>query len=202
MHELLKRLAPALRNEGFCGSGSNFRKFDGDFGFVINFQSTRDGGRFYTNLGAQPSFIPIEGGGEREISSETLKEYECVFRKRVDVDWSWGMSDAEVARFEFDLLTEQANFFRHAGTFRDAVATEPPDAVLRGFSWGCAEARAALHVARACYALGAREKAKAAAALGLELAGVGASSLRAELHSLVERIANTAAQPANGADAR
>ena len=81
--EVLKRVGPTLRALGFRGSGQNYRKQEGDFIFVINFQGSRWGDRFYVNLGAQPIFIPAEG----DADLTKLKEYECVLRRRVGNEW-------------------------------------------------------------------------------------------------------------------
>jgi hypothetical protein len=102
------------------------------------------------------------------------------------------MSDSEAVTFASDLIAEQARFFAHTGTFRQAIETATPEVLLSAFSWSSTQARAALHIARASYALGLKEKAQAAAQLGIELAGPGASGLRLELRWLLARIAAAA----------
>lgn len=194
MRDLLKTLGAALRNAGFKGSGQNFRKRDGDFVFVINVQGSSSGEAFYVNLGAQPLFLPLEGGGEVEVDAKKIKEYECVLRERVGTDWRWTMSERQAASFVSKVLTEQTKFFQHAGTLRSAVASSSPGVLLDSFSWGSTKARAALHLARASAALGLDEKAVAAANMGLELAGPGASILRAELHSVLQKVTRAAQQ--------
>ena len=191
MRDLLKKLQPVLRECGFRQAGPNFRKSNGDLLCVINLQSSRDGMKFYVNLGAQPVFIPTEGP-PRNADSRSIKEYKCVVRTRVGSDWRWEMSDSEAVTFASDLVAEQARFFAHVGTFRQAIETATLEVLLSEFSWSSTQARAALHIARASDALGLREKAHAAAQLGLELAGAGASGLRLELRSLLARIADAA----------
>lgn len=94
MRESVKKLQPLLRERGFRQAGPNFRKSDGDLLYVINLQSTRDGVKFYVNLGAQPVFIPIEGLPTQNADARTIKEYECVIWTRVGNDWRWDMSDS------------------------------------------------------------------------------------------------------------
>lgn len=90
MREVLQRIAPVIRALGYRGSGQNYRKTEGDFVFVINFQSSSWGDRFYVNLGAQPVFIPAEG----DADLKRLKEYECVLRRRVGEEWPWQMPES------------------------------------------------------------------------------------------------------------
>lgn len=54
VREVLEKLVPSLRTIGFRGSGQTYRKTEGDFVFVVNFQGSRSGDEFYVNLGAQP----------------------------------------------------------------------------------------------------------------------------------------------------
>jgi len=48
----LEEGAPSLHALGFRGSSQNYRKQEGDFIFVINFQGSRSGDNSYVNLGA------------------------------------------------------------------------------------------------------------------------------------------------------
>jgi hypothetical protein len=90
---------------GFRGSGQNYRKVDGDFVFVINFQGSRWGDNFYVNLGAQPVFVPAEG----KADLTKLKEYECILRRRVGRDWPSVMSDEMLASLEAEIDSTQAH---------------------------------------------------------------------------------------------
>ena len=148
MHSTLKKIGPALREVGFRGSGQNYRKADGDFVFVINFQGSRWGDNFYVNLGAQPVFIPAEGNADLV----KLKEYECMLRKRVGNDWPWEMSDETFASLQTEIISAQAAFFDHARTLRKALEMDAPETLLRNFASGTTEARATLHLSRAAAA--------------------------------------------------
>jgi Domain of unknown function (DUF4304) len=89
LKEILKRLGAHIRAAGCKGSGQNFRKVDERYVFVINIQGSRSGDVLYVNLGAQPTFIPAECYARLA----TLKEYECVMRRRVGDAWEWSLSD-------------------------------------------------------------------------------------------------------------
>lgn len=182
MKEVLKKVAPVLRALGFRGSGQNYRRSEGDFVFVINFQSSRSGDNFYVNLGAQPVFIPAEG----DADLAKLKEHECILRRRVGKEWPWRMSDKLFASLEAEITSAQSAFFGNAQTLRSALAVDSPDDLLRRFSDGTTEARATLHLARAAAKLGHRETARKLVDRGLELAGDRATSLRSELKRVLE----------------
>ena len=181
--EIFKRTALVLRELGFRGSGQNYRKVEDDFVFVVNFQRSRSGDSFYVNLGAQPTFIPAEG----DAALKTLKEYECVWRRRVGTKWPQQLSDSQFQSFVDELVTSQHAFFDHAKSFRTAVATEPPEALLTKFSAGSTRGRAALHLARAALALEHSAVARELATLGLSLAKDRAALLEAELEDVLAR---------------
>src|SRR6185436_15452235 len=103
-----------MRALGFRGSGQNYRKTEGDFVFVVNFQGSRSGDKFYVNLGAQPVYIPAEGNADLA----KLKEYECMLRQRVGKEWPWQMSDQLFASLVVEITSAQAAFFGHAQTLR------------------------------------------------------------------------------------
>jgi hypothetical protein len=162
---------------GFRGSGQNFRKAEGEFIFVINFQGSRSGSNFYVNLGAQPTFIPAEG----DADLGKLKEYECVLRRRVGCDWPWDLTKERFAALVDAITTTQADFFGRAQSLRSALAVDTPDELISKFSSGTTAARATLHLARAAAAFGHRHTALALVARGTELAPERASGLRHDL---------------------
>lgn len=185
MKEILTRLASEVRKLGFKGSGQNFRKADGDFIFVINFQKSRWGDEFFINLGAQPIFIPTEG--EQMPDSKKLKEYECVFRLRVGELHRWTMGKDEREELVAELGGTQRKFFERAKRLLTAIENDPPKFLLGEFCIGTTEARATLHLARACVALGQREKAVQLVNRGLRLASDGASALRSQLNTVLAK---------------
>lgn len=196
MKDVLKRITPPMRVLGFRGSGQNYRKTEGDFVFVINFQGSRWGDKFYVNLGAQPVFVPAEG----DADLTKLREYECILRRRVGGDWPWQMSDAVFSSLVAEITSAQAEFFGNAQTLRAALAVDGLEDLLRKFSAGTTAARATLHLARAAAKLGHTKTARKLVEHGLELAGETATVLRSELRTVGESFAAVAAQPAVAAD--
>ena len=190
MREVLKKLAPALRIAGFRGSGQSYRKAEGDFIFVINFQVSRLGDTFSVNLGAQPIFIPAEC----DADLKQLKEHESVLRGRVGGKWPRQMSDERAEALQAEIISTQKSFFGHAQTMPAALAVDSPDVLIEKFSTVTTRARAALHLARAELALGHRDKARALADRGLELAADRATVLRSELSEVLESVTRTAEQ--------
>jgi uncharacterized protein DUF4304 len=185
MKEILSQLATHLRRLGFKGSRQNFRRIDGDFIFVINFQGSRSGDVFYINLGAQPLFIPAES--EEMPDPRKLKEYECVFRTRVGDQYRWSMTEKDTQELVKKLDVAQRNFFSRAQRLRSAIEKDPPEALLHEFCSRTTKARAALHLARACIALGQSEKALQLVRYGLELGDARATGLNAQLNAVLEK---------------
>src|SRR4051812_17344907 len=109
MKAILKQIAPHLRALGFRGSGQNYRKTEGDFVFVVNIQGSSSGDTFYVNLGAQPVFIPNDGS----VELKDLKEYHCVFRRRVGAPWPWDIPFNGCPAFLDELTIAQAAFCVH-----------------------------------------------------------------------------------------
>ena len=81
MKAVLAQIVPTLRSLGFKGSGQNYRRQTEGAVMVVNFQQRSGGDRFHVNLGVQPLCIPAEGGGQPDPTQ--IKEYECVFRRRL-----------------------------------------------------------------------------------------------------------------------
>lgn len=180
MREVLLKIGPVLRSLGFRGSGQNFRKTEADFVFVVNFQGSRWSERFYVNLGAQPTFIPAE----RDADLRKLKEYECIFRRRVGQDWLWDLPETDFANLVAELTSTQADFFGRAKTLRTAIVTDTPEILLNKFSSGLT-LRVFLHLARAALAQGAIAKARELAEIGLQRIPDRATVLREELQCLL-----------------
>lgn len=197
MKDLLKLIAPRMRELGFKGSGQYFRRSEGDFVFLVNFQSSRSSEVFFINLGAQPTFIPAEGDAELK----SLKEYQCILRCRVGGEWPWAMSEAGLANMVTDIAKSSSAFFGQALTLRLALAQATVPELLRNFSSGTTEAHAALHLARGAHNLGLAEKGMELAAHGLSIAGERAVLLIADLRSVVDECALAKAQPRVPADA-
>jgi hypothetical protein len=178
--EIFKRTALTLRELGFRGSGQTYRKRDGEYVFIVNFQRSRWGDAFFVNLGAQPSFVPAE-----IYSTKTLQEVHCIWRRRVGEKWPYEMSEAQFQSFLDQVVTTQHAFFEHATTFPAALSTETPEVLLKNFSAGTTQARSSLHLAHAALALKYPDVAAALATLGLGLAG-DAHMLRRQLEQILD----------------
>jgi len=86
---------PHLKEDGFTGSGRNFRRVINGWIQVVNVQGTRYGGQFAINLGLQPVSIPDCLGNNPE--PKKIIESLCEFRKRlaergVDQWWDYDRS--------------------------------------------------------------------------------------------------------------
>ena len=182
MREILQYLGAHIRALGFKGSGQTFRKIEDDYVFVINVQGSRSGNVFYINLGAQPTFIPAEG----EAVVSTLKEHECVMRRRVGGEWKWDLNDEARLALIQQIEAEQKAFFGTVGLLRTAIAQDAVDELLRTYSMGNPPARAALHLARAAAFLGHTATRHALVERGLMLAGERATGLIHDLQSVAQ----------------
>jgi len=185
MKELLKSIAPRVRELGFRGSGQNYRRVDGDFVFVINFQGSHGGEKFYVNLGAQPTFVPTAGTGDLK----TLKEYECIFRRRVGKGWSWSMPDLEIAVLVAEITEVSSEFFSRAATLRDALARDSVSDLLQKFGLGTTSPCTALNLARGAQNLGLFGVANALALHGLSISNERSVGLIADLNCIVNECA-------------
>lgn len=184
MKEILKELGAYIRMLGFKGSGQNFRKIEDDYVFVINIQGSQSGEAFYVNLGAQPTFIPAAG----DAPLSRLKEYECVMRTRVGMEWEWSLNDEARLALKSEIELAQSEFFGMARTLRSAIAQDSIDELLRKFSVGTTPARATLHLARAATFLGHTATANALIERGLTMAGERATGLIHDLQLVRQAI--------------
>ena len=183
MKDIFKRAGAILRGEGFRGSGQRFRKDEDDFVFIVGFQRSRLGDGFFVNLGAQPTFIPAECSAPLK----TLKDYECVWRDRVGIDWPPQLDEPQFQAFAEELVTTQRDFFGHARTFPIALASDSAEALLDKFGAWPTRERASLHLARAALALNRPDMARQLATIGLELTDERGTGLLAELRELLAR---------------
>ena len=82
--ELIARVKPLFKDNGFTKNGLNFYKNTPEFIYVVNFQkssgNTAFKTRFYVNCGIYGAFIDFATGKE---TVSKPKEYECHFRERI-----------------------------------------------------------------------------------------------------------------------
>jgi hypothetical protein len=95
---LKTQLAPLLRQDGFKGSGSRFRRIANGMVQIIEIQRRSGGGAFAINLGIHhEALIDVETGK----SLSKIKEYDCLLRWRLTDNvegewWSFGPSQASM----------------------------------------------------------------------------------------------------------
>jgi len=185
METLLKNIAPILRRRGFKGSAKNFRKVEGDFVYVVNFQGSRSGDGFFINLAAQPLFIPTVADALPDPTK--LKEYECMVRRRVGKQWSWDVDEEQLSELVSQLEKAMDDFFGSSGKLRGALAQRSADDLVNDFSSGQTRAFATLALARAAVVVREFGKARQLVLLGLGLPGE-ALLLRVKLKSVLNDV--------------
>ena len=185
METLLKDIGPILRNRGFKGSGKNFRKIEGDFVFVVNFQGSRSGDGSFVNLAAHPLFIPTVSDEPPDPTS--IKEYECMVRRRVGKLWTSNADEVQRADLVSQLEKALDDFFCRSGRLKEALVHRSAHELVNDFSLGQTRAFSTLALARAALAVGELGKARDLVVLGLEMAGE-AMGLRVKLKEVLKGV--------------
>lgn len=93
-----QKLAPALRADGFVGSGRNFRKIQQDWLTILNIETSRSGDAFTLNIGVHPCAFPDVLG--RVIEPKKMKVQLCEFRTRLSAEegvFEWKLATGEAA---------------------------------------------------------------------------------------------------------
>ncbi|WP_426530856.1 DUF4304 domain-containing protein [Bradyrhizobium sp. McL0615] len=101
-----EHLSPALRSDGFFGSGRTFRRLSGDFIHVVNVQGSRFGGMFAVNLGIQPRCIPDMLGNSPDTTK--IREELCEFRRRLSETTSDQWWEHEATKESMDAAVRAA----------------------------------------------------------------------------------------------
>jgi len=181
---LSERFYPALRAEGFGGSGTTLRRVQPPIVHVVNIQGSSSATEFYVNLGAHLLFLPTEGG--EQAVPDRLHEADCAFRERIQpparlATWQYRRTHLEPLREEWQ--RQGLTFFKRYSAFPEdfiqlvkASLRRPPDA------WeGLKHARIARHV-------GLHDDAVALARASLANVQPSATTLRAHLTRLLEEL--------------
>ncbi|GAC1377998.1 MAG: hypothetical protein NVSMB40_18020 [Aquirhabdus sp.] len=117
-------LAPALRKDGFTGSGRTFRRIRGDYIHVVNVQGSRYGSLFAINLAIQPIFITDAAGNPP--NTKKIVESECEFRRRLSAsgaDQWWKYEDLNSLE---RAMADAANLYIKCGSAAfDAMSDTP-----------------------------------------------------------------------------
>jgi len=194
--QLKERFAPALRLAGFKGSGTHFRRINGEVINTIWIQGSQDGTKCVVNLGLHLTFLPLHGIGELPDVAK-IKEIDCEFRDRLapagmqDYWWEYGSLLSPTSKHIAHLY---ATYFEYGESrFRafdsvEAVAEMFSPERLRSGSYmngfgGITVPRAALTMARIRTHLGQKQLAVEYARVGLDKLG-NASGLRSVLEEL------------------
>lgn len=191
MKSILSQVVPALRSLGFKGSGQNYRKATGEAVMVVNFQKSSGDDRFYVNLGVQPMFIPTEGGVDPD--SKKIKEYECVFRRRVSppegaLGWPCHVDPATVDQLRSRIASAYEGYLAPLAKVPGPVTELTPEEFRSqhsGSIFGGAHPLNALNFARIALARGHLDRAKEFAELGLSECPPTASVLKACLQEVI-----------------
>ena len=124
---LAREFYPALRQEGFKGSGTTLRRIDGPLLHVFNVQGSSGGAGFYINLGAHLEFIDGRDLGK-------ARESNCAFRTRLDPAtdyfvnrWPYGNSETEALA----IIEELSDVWASQGQEFFATYADYPDAIER-----------------------------------------------------------------------
>jgi len=178
---LRDEFAPRLRELGFKGSGSNFRRIRGEVINTVNIQGNKYGGSSAVNLGLHLTFLPVNW--EDQLPDiKKVKEIDCEFRNRLapkrkhDYWWKYGglfkspskqvshlidtyLKVGEPAFSKYDTVERVANMISIEESFANNY--------IEAFG-GITEVRAALTMARIHQHLGNSDLAHAFATAGME----------------------------------
>jgi hypothetical protein len=159
---------------------------------VVNFQKSSGGDRFYVNLGVQPLCIPAEGGGQPDPTQ--IKEYECVFRRRLPapedaLGWPYDMNAAAADELRAKISSAYTEYLSPLAQIPGPVTELTADQFkAQGASsvFGGSHARNALNFARIALAYRSAERAKSFAEVGLAVCPPLASGLKATLQKILK----------------
>ena len=192
LKDILAKIVATLREKGFKGSGQNYRHATDVAVSVVNFQKSSGGERFYVNVGVQPLFVPTES--ESAPDAKTIKEPECIFRRRLDPPmddlFGWPYStdiSADLAqRFGQLYVSFIVPLMTIPGPITDAIVSDfRPDSAHLLF--GSRHARNFLHLARILLAMGNCGRAAEFATAAIEICPPHASTLHYHLKQVLAK---------------
>lgn len=193
-------VAPVLKQDGFHGAGTTWRRLNGEVIHLFNIQGSRYGGECCINLAVHLTFLPTVGTNEA-VQPKTITEPLCEFRKRLaseskaDQWWNYGHSEEDAlgacnsmlslyqtqGRLFFERLSVCPHDFLRISP--DQLSNESALRKLYGFS---STVRLALTLGRIASRFGRHELARCYAEFGL--ANVGqAVALRLPLEEILNK---------------
>ena len=110
LHLVSQRLHPVLRATGFRGSGTTLRRVEDPVVHVFNIQGGSAGDEFFVNVGV--TLTNLQMNGVTRTTVLTVKEHQCVFRKRIDPPtqpsraWPYPHTDADAEQTITDLSSQ------------------------------------------------------------------------------------------------
>ncbi len=199
--KLTEEFVPLLRQDGFKGSGQNYRRIQGDVIHAINIQNNKYGGSCCVNLGLHFAFLPVCWDGRKLPDLKTIKEADCEFRCRLapagKTDYWWkfkgnlffGNTGKSISHLCRTYVEAGRGFFERYNSI-ETIASALTLEVLENAKYidvagGIIPVRGALTMARYYKHIGNNESQKHYAALGLRILG-NAKALKNEFESLAE----------------
>lgn len=189
-------LAPILREDGFSGSGTTFRRVTAGWVQVINVQSARHGGSFAINLAIHPLVVPDLR--DETPDPKTITQELCEFRRRLsetgaDQWWKYDPTEASMASAMANAATVYKDVGREllasvSGASSPIMTVSPSEFAAGSFDFrgfGSTKARMVLTLARLRKEDGRPAESKAFATYALESVG-SAGALRRELRQLAD----------------
>jgi Domain of unknown function (DUF4304) len=84
--QLKEEFVPLLRQDGFKGSGQDFRRVNGDVIHAVNIQNNKYGGSCCVNMGLHFAFLPVCWDSNKMPDLKNIKTLDCEFRCRLAPD--------------------------------------------------------------------------------------------------------------------
>lgn len=192
LRDILVAVTPTIRENGYKGTGQNYRRATDSAVSTVNFQKSSGGERFYVNVGVQPLFVPTEGGSTPD--AKKIKAYECIFRTRLNppdtelFGWPYSTDVSADLIQGFDELFQKfvTPLMTIPGPITEAGVFDVPADSLHPL-FGAWNARTFLHFARISLAMGNCERAVGFANAAIERCNPNAKSL---LHHLEQILVN------------
>lgn len=189
-------LAPALRADGFTGSGRNFRKINAHWVLIVSLESSRAGTGLALNIGLHPlAFNDVLG---KPVDAKKMKTQLCEFRTRLPSQnkASWWQFESDAESVQRVMETIRNEYLQHCSEQLKKLSGEQSPlfhARVDNFAKGdydfspfrSADTRIALVIARLHQQQGRRTEAMAFAHHGLKHVG-NSVGLRRDFEALLD----------------
>ena len=199
--QLKEEFVPLLRQDGFKGSGQNFRRINGDVIHAINFQNNKYGGSCCVNMGLHFAFLPICWDNNKIPDLKHIKALDCEFHCRLapegKTDYWWKFKGSLFFGNTNESISHLCNTYTEIGrryyeqykSFERIASALTLDAIEHSkyidVAGGVIPVRGALTMARFYKHIGNKELQRQYAEVGLQVLG-NAKALQQELKFLAE----------------